>query len=85
MDLVLFWYLKLQLCFRNNVEDEIHFLLHCPLYSEYRSKLFENTGINQMGWSDMDLLCVLISNYPRQVAKYLYFSFMLRQSVMFRK
>jgi hypothetical protein len=71
------------LCSENNVEDEIHFLLHCPLYSEYRAKLFENTGFNQMLMSDRDALCMLISNYPRQVAKYLHSSFMLRKSILY--
>lgn len=73
-------------CCKNSIENEIHFLLHCPLYNDYRRILFENTGFNQLIYlSDTDALIVLISNYPRQVAKYLYHSFTRRQSLLFRK
>lgn len=73
-------------CCKNSIENEIRFLLHCPLYNDYRRILFENTGFNQLIYlSDTDALIVLISNYPRQVAKYLYHSFTRRQSLLFRK
>ncbi|XP_048743557.2 uncharacterized protein LOC125656974 [Ostrea edulis] len=73
------------LCSLNCVEDEIHFLLYCPLYSKLRTTLFENTGFDQMSMSDVEVLRMLITNYPRQLAKYLYSSFSLRQSIIFGK
>lgn len=55
------------------------------IYNDYRKKLFENTGLNQSEkFSDDELLCLLIVNYPRQVAKYLYSSIKKRQSIVFK-
>ena len=48
--------------------------------------MFDSTGCNFMPQSsDRDILCILISNHPRQVAKYLYLSFSRRQSMIFKK
>lgn len=73
-------------CSNRSVEDEFHFLLHCSLYNDYRKKkLFENIGFNQSEEiSDDELLRLLIVNYPRQVAKYLYSSIKRRQSIVFK-
>jgi hypothetical protein len=73
------------LCSLNCVEDEIHFLLYCPLYSKFRKILYENTGFYHISMSDVDVLRMLITNYPRQLSKYLYSSFSLRQSIIFGK
>lgn len=72
-------------CSNRSVEDEFHFLLHCSLYNDYRKKLFENIGLNQSEEiSEDELLRLLIVNYPRQVAKYLYSSIKRRQSIVFK-
>lgn len=66
-------------CCKHSVENEILFLLHCPLHNDYSRILFENTGFNQLlELSDADALIVLISNYPRHVAKYFCYSFTRR-------
>lgn len=72
-------------CYNRSVEDEFHFLFHCSLYNDYRKKLFENIGLNQSEEiSEDELLRLLIVNYPRQVAKYLYSSIKRRQSIVFK-
>ena len=58
-------------CSNNCVEDEIHFSLHCSLYTDFRTKMFYSTGCNFMPQSsDRDILCILISDHPRKTAKY---------------
>ena len=55
-----------KMCDTNSVEDEIHFLIHCPKYTEKRNKLFENICVtfrNISGLSDTDKLCELLSNH----------------------
>lgn len=32
-------------CCKNSIENEIHFLLHCPLYNDYRRILFEKNWV----------------------------------------
>ena len=40
----------------NCVEDKIHFLLHCSLYTDFRTKLFDSTACNFMPQSsDRDI------------------------------
>ena len=56
------------------VEDEIHFLCECPLYSHLRSSLFESAQNNDSNFSRIDLLdkfVYLMSNQQRTVMKYL--------------
>ena len=46
-----------------------YLLLHCSLCTDFRSKLFDNTGCNLMPQSsDSNFFCILISNHPCQVA-----------------
>ena len=56
------------------VEDEIHFLCECPLYSHIRSSLFELANADDSNFCSMDLLdkfVYLMSNQQRNVMKYL--------------
>ena len=61
-----------KICDSQQIEDETHFLLHCPFYSVLRNTLFssvEHADLDQL--SDTDKTLVLMNNSPRQKAKYL--------------
>ena len=61
-----------KICDSQQIEDETHFLLHCPFYSVLRNTLFsavEHVDLYQL--SDTDKTIVLMNNSPRQTAKYL--------------
>ena len=55
-----------KLCSNNYVEDEIQFLLHCSLHTNFRSKLFDSNGCNLMPQSPYRD----ITNHPHRGAKY---------------
>ena len=61
-----------KICDSQQIEDETHFLLHCPFYSVLRNTLFssvEHADLDQL--SDTDKTIVLMINSPRQTANYL--------------
>ena len=61
-----------KICDSQQIEDETHFLLHCPFYSVLRNTLFsslEHADLDQL--SDTDKTIVLMNNLPRQTAKYI--------------
>lgn len=68
-------------CSKDEVEDEYHFLLNCTEYSNFRSDLFTSIKFNPtFSMSDQESV-----NFPRQTLKYLYLSYMLRQSLLYKK
>ena len=74
------------LCSQDNVEDEYHFLLHCLKYSSLRTDFFNNIGyVSSPLMSDLDCIKFLLTNFPRQTAKFINSAYMYRQSLLCRK
>jgi hypothetical protein len=78
-------------CNMNTVEDEIHFLLHCPLYSAQRNSLFEqisNIFPNFQTSPDSDKLIFLMSYVDCELAQLVASSislwFNMRQTLVVR-
>ena len=64
------------LCTLNEVEDEIHFLLECPVYTNLRSNLFTVTRTRNTNFDTLNndqKLTYLMKNCIKPVAKYLFF------------
>lgn len=74
------------ICSVEAIEDEFHFLLHCTSYSKLRTEFFTSIGFNNrlLNMSDSDCTGFLLSNFPRQTAKFVYSAFMCRQSILFK-
>jgi hypothetical protein len=74
-----------QLCDLGEIENERHFLFHCPLYSDLRNTVFGTklTENHFISLSSGEQLKLIISDYPRQVAKYLVNDYRKRKSVIF--
>ena len=69
-----------------DVEDEIHFLCQCPLYSEYRNQLFRSAFLEDSDFYDMDVFdkfVYLMSNSQRNVIKFLAKAMPLRTKHLF--
>ena len=77
-----------RLCpFCNEIEDEIHFLINCPLYSTERHKLLKDIGvnINVLDISDpIVLFCNLMSltnqHHQEKLGEFIHHSFKKRKS-----
>ena len=74
-------------CFNciNIIEDECHFIFHCPLYNEFRSQLMAyvyNNG-SVMSASDEENMKMLCLIYPRQFAKFVCSAFDKRRTVLY--
>ena len=69
----------------NIIEDECHFIFHCPLYNEFRSKLMAyvyNNG-SVMSASDEENMKMLCLIYCRQFAKFLCNAFDKRRTLFY--
>ena len=67
------------------MEDEVHFLVECPLYLQYRYELFEQCNIhieNFRNLSKLDKFIAIMENRNEDIilnlGKYVYNSFMKR-------
>ena len=70
-----------KICDSQQIEDETHFLLHCPFYSVLRDNIFssiEHVDFDQL--PDIDKTVILMNNSPRQTAKYLVGAFEKRKT-----
>ena len=69
-------------CNQNQIENEIHFLFHCPLYNDIRLDVLSCLNIDTISWkTDNDKLYLLMKNYPRKTAKYLISSLERRKHI----
>ena len=60
-----------KLCQLNKVEDELHFLFHCPAYEHERDTFYNSLHIvNFMDISDKTKICILFEKYIRNFAKF---------------
>ena len=72
----------------NSVEDEIHFLCHCPMYEEQRKLLF--TKITQvykyfLNMSTEEQLSLIFTNFEKPPIVYLYDSWNIRKKISIDK
>ncbi len=75
-----------KLCNTNNVENEYHFLLTCPVYKEIRQKLFNNISRRNEEFSQLDTMQQFVkinTEYHKFLALYLNEAWQKRQSVLY--
>ena len=68
-----------KLCTAGAVENEIHFLLHCDLYTQIRENTFSDISRNHTELPDIERLCRIVNSQPRKLAKYLVCAYLLRK------
>ena len=75
-----------RLCDNNCVENEIHFLLHCPKYINIRLQSFGKilNDSEFIRFNDEDKLRFLFTNNVRKIAKYLAKAYLHRSNVIYR-
>ena len=76
------------LCTLNEVEDEIHFLLECPVYTNLRSNLFTVTRTRNTNFDTLNndqKLTYLMKKCIKPVAKYLFSAWELRKQQLYHK
>ena len=77
---------KCRYCNLDDVEDEEHFLLKCPLYNEERLCLFKSVVLNVSAMSQGDVFIYLLSSKKPTTVKalgmFLHNAFMKREKVM---
>ena len=81
------WPLNRRFCFHcpDQIEDEIHFVFDCTLYTEHRLELFSyvhNLGGDLSNLSHCDKLKIRFHEFPRQFAKYICKSFTKRKYLL---
>ncbi len=60
-------------CNMGEVEDELHFVIHCPKYQHLRENVIryvEQYNTNFLTMNVNEQFNLIIKDYPRQVAKY---------------
>ena len=75
-----------KICDFQQIEDETHFLLHCPFYSVLRQNLFsavKHVNFDQL--SDIDKTIIFMNSLPRQTTKYLVDAFEKRKTILHKK
>ena len=73
-------------CNKNSVEDEIHFLLHCSLYDDYRNALFDIANRKCQNFdvrSDIQKLEFLVNEMYSSTARYISRAYKKRQSMTY--
>ena len=77
---------KSRYCNLDDVEDEEHFLLKCPLYNEERLSLFNSVVLNVSAMSQRDVFVYLLSSKEPITVKaletFLHNAFKKREKVM---
>ena len=75
-----------QMCAKNSVEDEIHFLCECESYVDYRRTLFshaQETNPNFVSKDVIDKFVFLMSNHQKQVIYFLSSAFNKRTQSLY--
>ena len=60
------------LCHMNYIEDQYHFMFHCPLYDTYRNELLVKARNILNDWDNLsngDKLSTLFTELPRSLGK----------------
>ena len=74
-----------KLCDLKLVEDEVHFLIDCPVYSAERKTLFDEKNMSNTAFSELDSLdkfVYFMSNHERAVITFVSNAFRKRQNCM---
>ena len=68
----------------NTIEDELHFLLHCPTYQGLRTKFLSPTLNTSHSLSDKEKFCLLLTNKmnTNTVAAYIKHAFVTRKDTL---
>ena len=76
---------KCQLCDLFEIENETHFLFHCPLYHNHRQKLFGKIPDcrDLLSFSDESNLSFLFNNHVFPLAAFLSDAYQTRKSTLF--
>ena len=83
------WYFRIcELCTSNDIEDEIHFLLHCTCYTQERNILFAKaleSHADFLQYEDDAKIYILLNDedLTKPLAEYLYICYMKRRNYMF--
>ena len=64
---------------KSGIEDEIHFIFHCPSYAVERDKFLNEVEYSQYNSDSVNLKCI-INSYPRKLSKYIIKLLELRKS-----
>ena len=73
------------LCETNDVEDEIHFILFCSIYTGCRQTLLSNIQNDSFHTlSDLEKLQFLCDKFPRQPAKFIAEAYAIRKNVIYK-
>ena len=75
-----------RVCFNctDTIENEMHFLLQCPVYDDYRNVLLNNVNDVQFEYmNDFSKISFLCTYFPRQLAKYVCHAFEKRQQIVY--
>ncbi len=76
-----------KLCDLNQVEDQLHFVFHCPLYFDNRQEMYRKARLSIPMWDnlfDLDKLSQMFSALPRSLGKYVKDSFILRRRTIYK-
>ncbi len=75
------------LCNENSIEDQLHFVFHCPLYHNNREELYVKARTIIPMWdnlSDIEKLKKLFSEMPRNLGRYVKNSFIIRRQTLYK-
>ena len=75
-------------CNMSSVEDEVHFLCHCPMYKEQRKLLFiKITNVYKyfLNMSNEEQLSLIINNFEKPSNVYLYYSWYILRKLPVNK
>jgi len=74
------------LCSLNAVEDEIHFVIQCPLYNVHREKLFYSAKQLDPAFESLSSLSkfVFLNDHPKLLSKFLTSAWNQRQSKIYK-
>ena len=71
------------MCDSGQVENELHFLLKCKFYNELRNQLLSGLNATILNLNNSEKLKLLLSEYPRQTARYLVQSLAKRKNHLY--
>ena len=72
-----------QMCDSGQVENELHFLLECQFYNEISNQILSGLNATILNLNNSEKLKLLLSEYPRQTARYLVQSLAKRKNHLY--
>ena len=71
-------------CVLDEIENEIHFILHCPYYYDLRLRLFNKVEINVLDLCDVEIIAWLFEHKTFAIADFIDRAWARRQLFWFR-